>query len=129
MTRGAQTFIDFDARPETIYSVDDIFANATADLLMRLCEDKRFERKPCNYSGEPLGRYFSMWANTSPQGGLIVVGVRNDGSFEGCRTLDPEAINRFENTGHVFCPDARYKCKRVPCSNSDGNDDFLILFK
>jgi ATP-dependent DNA helicase RecG len=127
--RQTQTFLDFDARPETIYSVDDIFNNASEELLKRLWEDKRFERKPCGYSGEPLGRYFSMWANTSPHGGLVVIGVANDGRFEGCRTMDNTTINKVENTGHVFCPDAHYKSKRVPCRNDDGHVDFLILFR
>jgi len=124
-----QQIFDFDARPEAVYSVDDIYDRASAELLQRLSEDKRFERKPSGYSKESLGKYFSMWANTSPSGGLIVSGVSDNGDFEGCSHLSSNALNKLESTGHVFCPDAKFSSKRIECVNSKGNPDFIVLFK
>ena len=65
---------------------DDIYANATAETLMRLREDKRLERKPQGAQVALLAEYYSMWANTAPNGGLIVVGqedAKKGGALQG----------------------------------------------
>jgi hypothetical protein len=67
-----------------VLSPDDIYQNANQDLLAKLDEDRRIERKPANTHGRKLGEYFSMWANTAPEGGLLVLGMENDGLFTGC---------------------------------------------
>ena len=69
-----------------------------------------------------------MWANTAPDGGLIVVGLSDDGIIHGCANLPQQTINGIEKTGMVFCPDAIHKYKRVPVKNSAGADDFVMLF-
>jgi len=124
-----QLKLDFDTRPEAVYSVDDIYSRASAELLQKLSEDKRFERKPSNYKGERLGKYFSMWANTSPSGGIIASGMSDNGDFGGCGHLSAEALNKLESSGHVFCPDAKYTSKRIECVNNKGKPDFIVLFR
>ena len=52
---------------------DEIYDRAE-QLIPLLQEDRRIERKPGGIHKEPLGEYFSMWANTSPDGGLIALG-------------------------------------------------------
>ena len=75
-----QLLLDFDANPKRLVSVDEIYLTATQQSLSEFSEDRRVERKPARYSGDSLGEYFSMWANTSPEGGLIVVGQFDNGS-------------------------------------------------
>ena len=60
--------------PLTLLSADEIFQGADHALLTMLREDRRIERKPANTHGRVLGEYFSMWANTSPEGGLNHLG-------------------------------------------------------
>jgi ATP-dependent DNA helicase RecG len=62
----------------------DIYECADAEMLQRLKEDRRIERKPAGIHGGELGEYFSMWANTVPDGGLMVLGQEDDGTFSGC---------------------------------------------
>lgn len=99
-----------EAKPKQLLGLltpDDIYANADT-LLERLKEDRRIERKSAKEHAEPLGECFAMWANTSPDGGLIVFGMSDDGKTFGCEALDTKNINRIENAGADFAPGCQY---------------------
>jgi ATP-dependent DNA helicase RecG len=108
---------------------EDIYAGATQSLLTALREDRRLERKPSGVDPRALGDYFSMWANTLPDGGLVVVGQENDGSFSGCSRLSQGSLNDLDRTGDIHCPDARFTSKPVPVRNTRGEQDFILLFR
>jgi ATP-dependent DNA helicase RecG len=93
-----QTSFDFDVKPklELLMSPDEIFEQADESFVSKFPEDHRIERKSTSYSGERLGEYVCMWANTSPDGGLIAYGVFNDGTIEGCKHLSQEPLNKLE---------------------------------
>ncbi len=69
-----------------LLSVDEIYETATQALLEDLTEDRRIERKPPGIHASALGEYFSMYANKTPDGGIIVLGQENDGTISGCST-------------------------------------------
>ena len=130
MSKLEQNTFDFDAKPEALLTPDEIFSQANEKLLRTLKEDRRIERKPARFMGGSLGVYLSMWANTAPDGGLIVVGQRDgDDGFEGCKDLDLKTINKIENVGHTFCSDAQYQVNRVEVRNSKQERDFVLLFR
>jgi ATP-dependent DNA helicase RecG len=111
-------------------TVEDIY-NRLPDpiLLAQLGEDRRVERKSARITARALGDYFSMWANT-PDGGVLVIGIEKDGEITGCVQLDQNQINEIEDAARVFCCEARFESKRVPCvRTSDGKSDFLIIFR
>lgn len=108
---------------------EEIYAGATESLLHALREDRRIERKPPGIEPRALGDYFSMWANTLPDGGLLVVGQEDKGAFSGCSRLSQGSINDLDRTGDIHCPDARFTCKRVPVINTRGEQDFVMLFR
>ena len=130
----AQRLFDFD-RPCVplndlhLLSVSEIYSNADQTLLGRLQEDFRIERKAPQFSREKLADYFSMWANTSPDGGLIVMGIDDKGVFVGCKTLNQKTLNDLENTGYDLCRDARYDARHVWILNANGEQDFVLLFR
>jgi len=105
--------LDFDAQPHLV-AANDIYQQATQAILVKFKEDRRVERKPAAYPAKALGDYFSMFANTVPEGGLIVVGMENDGAFSGCSRVGQNHINDLERTGNIHCPDARHEIKRIP---------------
>jgi ATP-dependent DNA helicase RecG len=107
---------------------DDIWAIVDQTTLERLREDPRIERKRSIHAGE-LGEYFSMWANTVPFGGIMVIGQENAGGFGGCLALGDEVINKLESGGRFHCPDARTEPKRVRVQNLRGEDDFVLLIR
>jgi ATP-dependent DNA helicase RecG len=126
-----QIQFDFEVqtKPEQLMSADEIFENADEALLKRLKEDRRIERKPSGYSGSNLGEYICMWANTPPEGGLIAIGILDDGSIEGCKHLSIEHLNKVEKTAYTFCPDASCQNKRISVYNKTGESDFIVLFR
>lgn len=115
--------------PLALMSIDEIFELADNTLLRDLEEDRRIERKPPGYHSEALGDYFSMWANTSPDGGIIVVGQHDKGSLLGCSSLSAHELNRIEKAGMEYCPDSKCRSKRVPITNANGSADFVVVFR
>lgn len=115
--------------PLSLLTIDEIYATATADLLQRLHEDRRIERKAPGAHPDAMGDYFSMWANTPPDGGLLVVGQHDKGALIGCELLSPHDLNRIEKTGMDYCPEAKYTSKRIKVTNLEGKTDFVVLFR
>lgn len=116
-------------KPTTLLSVQELYEQANGPLLQRVHEDRRLERKPAGVHVGNLSEYFSMFANTKPDGGLIVVGMENDGTITGCTKLSHNQLNSLERTGDTHCPDARYEAKRLEVTAGQGRLDFLLLFR
>ena len=112
-----------------VLSPDDLYSALSTDLIGKLKEDRRIERKPAGIHSRALGEYFSMWANTVPDGGLIFVGVEDDGSISGCSHLSQNDLNDREKAGRSYCPDSRSDSKRVVVVNMDGETDFILAIR
>jgi len=123
-----QLALTFDGVP-ALLTVAEIYENASLDLLAKLREDRRIERKPPGYQAKYLADYISMFANTKPDGGIIVIGMENDSRISGCSGITQSRLNELERCGQMYCPDARYESKRVAAQNSSGEADFLLLFR
>lgn len=109
-------------------SVDEMYALADEFLIQQLTEDDRLEKKSCGVHAKELGKYFSMWSNT-PDGGLIIAGVADDGSIEGCLKENVQQINSMCDAARIYCPDARFEHKRVRVTTDRSYDDFIYLFR
>ena len=98
----------FDAieAPSALWTPDEIFDWLNGDMVPKLSEDRRIRRKPAQCAGDQIGEYVSVWANTAPQGGIILLGVANDGSIEGLERVG-ERINEIEKAPSIFAPEAR----------------------
>jgi len=118
--------LPFDLR--LFLSPDELYDQIDRDNVSQFLEDRRLERKPSNIHPKELSEYFSMWANTVPDGGLMIVGIANDGVVGGVTSLGQQRINDLEKTGADYCPDARYKSKRVQVIVS-GREDCILLFR
>jgi ATP-dependent DNA helicase RecG len=116
--------------PILLLSEDEIYKLADADLIQRLQEDSRIERKPVGIHADFLGDYLCMWSNTPANGGLIAVGIENNGELSGCIKKSVDHINKLESdSGMTHCPDARYTCRKVPFTHQTGDQDFILLFR
>lgn len=124
---GFQLPLSFEAI--SVMTVGEIWESASAELLSKLREDRRIERKPPTIQASFLAEYFSMWSNT-PDGGLIVVGVADDGSFLGCVGLGTKRLNNLEIDSRDQCPDARFDYRKIPIKRAaDDVDDFVLLYR
>jgi ATP-dependent DNA helicase RecG len=128
MDPTGQLRINFDAATLALLTPDEIY-EASATLVPTLKEDRRVERKPPRFDPKALGDYFSMWANTQPDGGLILVGIGDGGELIGFEGEGVPRINKVETAPAIYCPDARFNSKRIPIINSKGHADFAILFR
>ncbi len=110
-------------------SVDEIYDRMKQSVAVDIDENDKIERKSARYAPKDLGIYFSMWANTPPFGGVIVIGVENDGKVSGINHVSPNHVSELQRAGDVYCPDARYQCKTVPVVNQNGEPDSIIVFR
>ena len=128
-----QLQFDFDAcaaaKHAAVLSPDEIYASASQELLEKLAEDCRIERKPPGIHRDKLSRYFSMWANTPPYGGLVVIGMGDDGTILGCDSLSAGQLNTLEVAGHELAPDAHYDVKRIPAEGVKRQAEFILLLR
>jgi len=132
MAKGEQLLFNYEPRLGPLLTPDEIFGQCNEDMLRSLLryEDRRFEKKPRRIASKDLSEYFSMWANTAPCGGVIIVGITNDKVFEGCAALNDKSRNQLEKTADIYCPDAVYKVKHIPIHrDSDKQSDFVIVFR
>ncbi len=109
-----------------LIDASSIYQLADPDLIRVLKEDRRIEYKPVGVQPRELGDIYSQFANT-PGGGLIAIGVENDGKISGCKCRDAARLNKLERSGDVYCPDALYDYKRVGVVNQKGEKDFVVL--
>lgn len=112
-----------------LWTPDDIYAALNAELVSAFAEDRRLERKSARTDPRELSDYLSMYANTQPSGGVLLVGVEKAGSISGCKGLSTNQLNDIELMGERHCHDARFDLKRVSVKNACGEDEFIIALR
>jgi ATP-dependent DNA helicase RecG len=68
-----------------LLSVAEVYSVIDRIAPVDLKEDWRFERKAAGVPPRSLADYFSIFANTAPEGGIILIGIEDDGMITGCR--------------------------------------------
>jgi ATP-dependent DNA helicase RecG len=111
-----------------LWTPDDIYLSCDEDTLRLFKEDNRVDRKSVRIKKKSLADYLSMWANTQPHGGLVFIGIEDDGKFSGCKNADQSHINELHTVTRL-CPDAKIEFKNVPIKNDKGQDDFVIVLR
>lgn len=125
----AQLSLNFSDTTRALLSPEEIYVHLDQALLRELKEDRRIEFKSAGVDGRSLGEYYSMWANTTPSGGLIAIGVESDGQVSGCSRLSQSELNELEQVAPKYCPDARFESRRVAVVTSAGEPDFILLVR
>lgn len=110
-------------------SVDEIWSKLNEIRPVDMKEDNRIERKVAGVTARTLGDYCSVFANTAPDGGIILVGVEDDGSISGCNGTPLSHMNELQRAGDVFCPDARYENKIIKMANRKGEPDTILALR
>ncbi len=89
-------------------------------------EGQHFERKE-NRKPDVLADTISAFANTNHEGGLIVLGICNDGKVAGIMRFGSEWKNKLQTGLNDNIPQARYELKLPSCKNAEGKDDHVLL--
>ncbi len=113
---------------DALFKPDQIFQSDDAEFLANLPENTQLERKSGKVQASQLAKCLSAFGNgPAVEGGVVVIGIENDGTVTGCASLAPQKIQALEFMGRDNCPDGRFQTKRIPSKNHDGEDDFLVL--
>ena len=115
----------FEGQNTAVWTPRDIWVRLTQRGLEYFKEDRRLERKGRKRPdlGE-LAEYYSTFSNT-PEGGLLVYGVENNGDISGCSMFSPGQLNDIESCHLNLCPLSRPEFKRIPVV-IDGKEDFCV---
>ena len=69
-----------------------------------------------------------MWANSQPDGGIIFIGISDDGKIIGCKNNEQDHINAIEDISST-CPSAKMESKRVSVKNQKNEADYVIVIR
>src|SRR5687767_14917937 len=70
-----------------------------------------------------------MWANTPPNGGLIALGVEDDGTITGCGNNGKGIVDVERRVQSDLARDAKFVSKPVQVTNAAGVTDFVQLLR
>lgn len=113
-------------------TVDEIWNSLSDQTIRKFAEDNRIERKSCRIQPRDLAEVVCMWANTPPDGGIIILGQKDKkrgGGFEGMVSAGTSTLNDLENCGIDHCHSAKYQTKRIPVENDDHAPDFVLAYR
>jgi len=109
----------------------DVFDNPTQFLDFLQSKDfegQHFDRKeiPSGKQLNSLKECISAFANSNKEGGILVLGISNDGKIKGIKHADELALNGILQVVNSLKNHATYP-KYVSCKNDAGEDDKIIL--
>ena len=115
---------------EALFKPDMIFESDDQEFLRSLKEDTRFDRKSNRADQSALASLLSAFGNgPAIEGGVIAVGIEDNGSILGCKRLSQNRLAEIESCGRDRCHDGRFTARRVAVTNSSGEDDFIVLIR
>lgn len=106
----------------------NLYNNPDIKKLISATENQNFERKSTLIQERDLALEFSAFANSSVEGGLVVVGIENDKNITGINFTGQEKINKLIQAQRTFCPMAIMNYKEFFVMNNKGENDRLLLF-
>ncbi len=105
-----------------------LYNNPKVEEILAAVENQNFEKKSALIQPRGLATYFSAFANSSVEGGLIAIGIESDRNMVGINFAGQEKINKLLQAQHTFCPLAKVASKEVDVVNNKGFKDRLLLF-
>ncbi len=126
MTKKEQLSLSLSGNPPDVLqklgTPRDIWLQMNSELVSHLVENRRVEFKSLSrIDFDKISEYLSMYSNTS-DGGVLLFGVENDGTINGCSDLGEDKLNRLEKMHLQWCPQARPEFKRIPVA--EGSSEF-----
>jgi len=104
-----------------------LYNNPKLEEFLKTEEGQNFERKPVGIHQKKLTMELSSFANSSIEGGLIVIGIENDTDVIGINSVGEKRINKLIQAYRDFCPLVNVKYKFFDIKNNKGNNDRLLL--
>jgi len=119
----------FEHEPHDLLTVDELYSRLDPLVMAQLEEDRRIERKSPGIHAADLADYLVVFSNTPPDGGIILVGIEDDGTVVGCQDISTQRRNNLERCGDTHTTGARYDVRTVAVTTSKGSPGFLLAFR
>ncbi len=107
--------------PKEVFDNPDVKLLTSGDL-----ESQHFERKR-QITADKLADAISGFSNKNKDGGLIIVGIEDDGAISGISSLGQQWYNNIQTDLNRLIHDRVYEFKNLACTNKEGSSDFLLL--
>lgn len=112
---------------EALAKPDFLFTTNDWKFVVSHPENTRFDRKSARVASVRLAECLSAFGNgPAVEGGIVVIGLENDGTLTGCLSVGPEKVQQLEFMGRDHCPTGRFVTNRLEVINSKGKPDFII---
>jgi len=105
-----------------------LYNNPKIEKLLSTVENQSFERKTASIQPKYLAAEFSAFANSSVEGGLVILGIEKDKNVIGINIVGQTKNNKLIQAQNVFCPLAKVSHKEMPITNKKGQKDRLLFF-
>lgn len=105
-------------------SISKIDPTLTIEKLMTISESHFFDRKSARLTPKDLAHHLSAFSNAS--GGLVVLGIENDGTITGVSDSQENAFRQAAFDFLQFIPE--YHIEEVSCTLYNGANGKVLLF-
>jgi len=108
-------------------NISKINSSLTIDYLTKTPENLYLDRKRGKISIQDLANEVASFANAN--GGIIAVGITDDGIIEGFNIYGPNKLNECQKVVSGYLnPSPVYECELVDVKNRKDEDDNILLF-
>lgn len=123
-------FLELLERPtvEALIKPDQIYNSEDWKFIAGQPETTRFERKSARINPKDLAVCLSAFGNgPAVEGGIVAIGIENDGTVSGCKGIAVEKRQQLEYMGRDHCAGGRFTTRPQYVVNHKGEEDFIIL--
>lgn len=109
---------------ESLSSINPIL---TLNYLKNYKENQYFDRKSSRIEPKNIAKHLIAFANAS--GGMLIIGVEDDGTITGFSKVGFHKIDKFKRVFFEYCkttPTIKYE--KIKVINADLEDDFILIF-
>lgn len=107
--------------------ISKINSSLTIDYLTQTPENLYLDRKRAKVSLQDLANEVASFANAN--GGVIIVGITDDGSIEGFNQCGSRKLNDCQKVVSSYLnPAPVYECELINIKNNKDEDDNILLF-
>ena len=108
-------------------NISKINSSLTVDYLTKTPENLYLDRKRGKISIQDLANEVASFANAN--GGIIAVGITDDGIIEGFNIYGPNKLNECQKVVSGYLnPSPVYECELVDIKNQKDEEDNILLF-
>jgi ATP-dependent DNA helicase RecG len=99
---------------EGLIKPDILYRSNDGNFVTRQPENTCFDRKSVRVKPDKLAESLSAFGNgPAVEGGVVAIGIENDGTVTGCKGSSIEKLQSLEFMGRDHCPSGKFSTRRL----------------